>query len=106
MTGAFGGNGEAIELTRQADCKVADVDHFLDFADSFGEDLARLQCDQLPQFFAMFAQHLTQQTDQFTTYGCRYLAPGLKCGMGIGDRALGLRCGVGFEGGDHLAVAW
>ena len=35
------GDGQAVELTRQANCKVADVDHFLHFAQPFLGDLAR-----------------------------------------------------------------
>ena len=43
---ALRGDGEAVELARQADGEVADVDHLLDLAGPFGDDLADLDGDQ------------------------------------------------------------
>ena len=37
---ALGGDGQAVELAREADGEVADVDHLLHFAFALGEDLA------------------------------------------------------------------
>jgi hypothetical protein len=36
VAGAFGGDGQTVELAREADGEIADVDHFLDFAEAFG----------------------------------------------------------------------
>jgi hypothetical protein len=49
VLGALGGQREAVELARQADREVADVDHFLHFARAFGRDLAGLQRDEAAQ---------------------------------------------------------
>jgi hypothetical protein len=48
---------EAVQLARQADREVADVDHLLHFAEALGEDLAVLERDQQPRssFFARSA---------------------------------------------------
>ncbi len=40
VLGTLGCDRQAVELARQADCEIADVDHFLDFAKTFGCDLA------------------------------------------------------------------
>ena len=42
MAGSLGGDGEAVELARQADGVVANVDHLLHFAARLGDDLAGL----------------------------------------------------------------
>ncbi len=44
--GALGWDGEAGELAREAGCEGADVDHLLDFAVAFGEELAGLDGDE------------------------------------------------------------
>ena len=44
--GPLGGDGQAVELARQADGEVADVDHLLHFAEALLRDLARLERDQ------------------------------------------------------------
>ena len=46
VAGALGGDGQAVELARQADGEIADVDHLLHFAEAFGRDLAGFDRDQ------------------------------------------------------------
>ena len=46
VAGAFRRHRQSIELPGQADGKVADIDHLLDFADSLGANLAGLQGHQ------------------------------------------------------------
>jgi hypothetical protein len=48
VAGALAVHGEAIELARQADGEVGDVDHLLHLALAFGQDLAHLAADQAP----------------------------------------------------------
>src|SRR6185437_16071184 len=60
MAGAFGCDGETIELARQADREVADVDHLLHFAKAFLENLARLQCNEPSELFLVRAQFLAE----------------------------------------------
>ena len=45
-SGALGVHGQAVELARETDREVADVDHLLDLAQALGQDLAHLQRDQ------------------------------------------------------------
>jgi hypothetical protein len=39
VPGAFAGDGQAVQLARQADGEIADVDHFLHFAQAFAETI-------------------------------------------------------------------
>ncbi|MNL85033.1 hypothetical protein D3C87_2132010 [compost metagenome] len=46
MAGTLGGDRQAVKLAGQTDCEIADVDHFLDFAEPFGGDLAGFDRNQ------------------------------------------------------------
>src|SRR6516162_9670108 len=75
----FAGNGEAIELTRQADCEVADVDHLLHLAESLGADLAGLYGDKLAKRRLERAELFPQEPNEFATLRCGHRAPPRKC---------------------------
>ena len=47
--GPLGGHRQAVELARQADREVADVDHLLHLAAAFGADLAHLEAHQVAE---------------------------------------------------------
>ncbi len=64
VVGALGGDGQAVELARQADREVADVDHLLHFAEAFGDDLAGLERDQAAELGLGGAQLLAEQPHQ------------------------------------------
>jgi hypothetical protein len=61
VAGPLRGDGEAVELARQADREVADVDHLLNFAKALLQDLAGLQADQPAERLLVLAQHLAEQ---------------------------------------------
>ncbi len=44
--GAFGGDGQAAELTRKTGGEGADIDHLLHLAETFAQDLAGFDGDQ------------------------------------------------------------
>ena len=46
MAGTFAGDGQAVELARQTDREIADVDHLLHFAEAFLQDLAGFERDE------------------------------------------------------------
>ena len=56
----LGVHGEAVELAREPDAEVADVDHLLDFALSLGADLSHLEGDQVPEGLLELAQGVTK----------------------------------------------
>ena len=64
VVGPLAGDGQAVELARQADREVADVDHLLDFAEALLDDLAGFERDQLGEHRLGLAQLLAEQADQ------------------------------------------
>ena len=79
-------NGQAIQLARQTDRKIADINHLLHFAQPLGADLAHFKRYQLTQCLFVGTQHFTKQTHQFTTLRCRDGAPAPERGVGaLGD---------------------
>ena len=73
--GRSGGDGETVKLAREADREIADVDHFLDFAEAFGRDLAGLDRDQLAQGRLVIAQLVPEQANELAPFGCGNRAP-------------------------------
>ncbi len=61
---SLAGDRQAVQLARQADGEVADVDHLLDLAETLGADLAGLDRHQLTEVGLVLAQQLTEPADQ------------------------------------------
>ena len=76
VAGTLGCDGKTVQLAREAHREVADIDHFLDFAEAFLGDLARLPGHQFAEFGLVPTQFLAEQPHQFTTARRRHLAPG------------------------------
>ncbi len=64
MVGALGLDRQAVELARQADGEVADVDHLLHFAEPLGLDLADFDRHQPAELGLGGAQFLAEQADE------------------------------------------
>ena len=56
MAGALAVHGEAVELAREADGEIGDVDHLLHLAEALGQDLAHFERDQRAQVLLVRAQ--------------------------------------------------
>ena len=54
---------ETVELSRQADGEVGDVDHLLDFALTLCLDLPHLECDEGTERLPVLAQQVSDDTD-------------------------------------------
>ena len=52
-------HGQTVELAAEADCEITDVDHFLDFAKSFGTDFAHFESDELAKRLLVFTEQIT-----------------------------------------------
>ncbi len=98
MLAAFGGDRQAVDLARQADGEIADVDHFLHFAKAFGGHLADFERDELAEIGLVGAKFFAKQADQFAALRCRNDAPGQKCLVCPVDGGLG----VGVRGFRHI----
>ena len=75
MPGALAGDGQAVQLARQPDGEIADVDHFLHFAQPFLQDLAGLDGHQPPERLLVRAHQLAEPAHQLTAPGRRHAAP-------------------------------
>ncbi len=108
VLGALGGDGQAVELARQADREVADVDHLLHLAQALGADLAGLDRHQPSELRLELAQLLAQQAHQLTATRRRHGAPSEVGRMRAPD-LVGHRAGVvlgqarGFLAGQRRA---
>src|SRR5262249_47355331 len=101
--GAFGGDSQAIELARQANGEVANVDHLLNLAEAFGDDLADLDGHETAKCFLVHPQLLSEQADKLAAIGRRRIAPGEKGFLRPLDRLPSLGRTVLVYVGDDLA---
>ena len=88
VLGALGGNGEAGELAREAGGEGADVDHLLDFAVAFGEDLAGFDGDEAAEGFEVGAKLFAEEADEFAALRGWDVAPLEEGGVSLGDGLL------------------
>ena len=79
------GDGEAVELARQADGEVADVDHLLHLALALVRILPVSMRDELAERRLGRAQLLAEQADQLAAPRRRHLAPDLERAVRLGD---------------------
>ena len=75
VAGTLRSDGEAVELARQAHGKIANINHFLHFAQAFLGNFARFPRHQLTQCLLVFAQNIAQQAHQLATARRRHIAP-------------------------------
>ena len=67
-----------MQLPRQADGEIADVDHLLNFAQALGDDLADFERHQRAKRLFRGAQFLAEEAHELAPAGRRNLAPGEK----------------------------
>ena len=103
VLGALADRREAVELAREAEREVADVDHLLDLALALGEDLAGLERDEAAELALGAAQLLAEQADQLAAARRRHGTPLRERGLRGADRPLGLLAGGRCDPGDLLA---
>jgi hypothetical protein len=82
---SLGVHGVSVELPGLAHGKVADVDHLLDFTQSFLEGFAHLVGHQGSQWLLISPELMADLADNLSPPGCRHLSP-LQKGL-VGGRA-------------------
>lgn len=82
---SFAGDGEAVELARDSDGEIADVDHLLDFAAAFFEDLAAFEADEGGEVFFVLAKFVSELPDELASFGTWDIAPGAECLYALGN---------------------
>ena len=90
VPGPLGGDGLAVQLPRQADGELADVDHLLHLAEGLGGDLARLDGDQRGEIGLVLDEQLAEPRHQRAAHRCRGRAPRRERLRRFGDRGVGL----------------
>ena len=96
-------DGEAVELTRQTDGEIADVDHLLYFAFTLRLDLPHLECHQGAEWFLVFAEQVPEFADVVTPLGCGKHPPSLERVNRRPDHALIVVAISAGDGGDLLS---
>jgi hypothetical protein len=91
MARALRGHRAALQLPRQADREVADVDHLLDLTERFGRDLPGLDRDQLSDLGLVLVQERAEALDERPANGRGHRAPARERGPGRRDRRIHLR---------------
>ena len=81
----------AVELPREADGEVADVDHLLHLAEPLLRDLPDLERDERAERLLLAAQLLAEQPHELAPVGPGQVAPGRKAARGAGDGGIGCR---------------
>ncbi|KGS35373.1 hypothetical protein X945_5803 [Burkholderia pseudomallei ABCPW 107] len=104
VAGALGRDRQAVKLPRQADREIADIDHFLHFAEPLGRDLARLERDEPAERGLVLAQHVAEHAHELAAHRRGHRAPFEERLMRGVDLAFGVRRGVGGERGERRAV--
>src|SRR3954451_17496103 len=79
--GALARDRETVQLPRQPDGEVADVDHLLDLPEALRADLAGLDGNELAELRLVRPEQLPEPADHVAARGCRRRAPG---GEGLG----------------------
>ena len=75
MLGPFGRDRFSVQLSREADGEVADVDRFLHLAAALGDRLAGFERDQPAQLVVVRTQLFTEQTHEFAAARRGHRAP-------------------------------
>ncbi len=70
VTGSLGMHGQTVELTGEANGKIADIDHFLNFADTLCSDLIHFKGYQLPERFLIFPESVGQIPYDQSSFWC------------------------------------
>src|ERR1700737_2748186 len=91
---ALGSNGQTIKLTGKPHGEVADVDHLLDFAETFRLDLADLDGHESAEEALVGPQLFAKEPHEFTALRTRDQAPFEESRMRLLDR----RSSMGFGG--------
>lgn len=103
VAGPLRGDGAPVQLARETDRELADIDHLLHFAEGFGGDLAGLDGHQRAQIGLVLDEQLTQPGHERAAHRCRGGAPRGKGLRRFGDRRIRIGGGALRNGEEHFA---
>ena len=84
MLRAFGGDGEAVELARETNGEITNINHLLHFTLAFGDDFAGFEADEGSEFHLGLAQGVAELADEFAAFGGGDSLPELEGVLGFG----------------------
>ncbi len=79
MTRALGRDRAAVQLAREADREVADVDHLLHLAETLLRDLPDFQRDERAERLLLAAQLVAEEPDELAAMRAWDVAPRGEC---------------------------
>src|SRR5262245_17580730 len=101
---ALAGDRQAVELARETDGEIADIDHLLDFPQTLGADLSRLEGDQHPQVVLYLPKRISQLPDDFAALRRRHHPPAKECLLSVFDNHFIVGPGGGSDARQWLTV--
>ncbi len=101
---ALGMHGQTVKLTGKSHSEITDVNHFLNFTQTFLERFTHFIRNQLTQRLFVFADLFSKLTNHFSTLRCRNCAPNFECFLSFQDHCFVFCFGSSVYGGDQLAV--
>jgi hypothetical protein len=104
VAGALGADRPAVQLARESDGELADVDHLLDLTAGLGSDLADLEADEGGEVVLVLAEQFAEAAHQPAADRCRHGAPGLERLAGTGHRVVHLRRVLPADGEQRRSV--
>src|SRR5437667_8557863 len=88
MLRPFRSDRQAVKLARKAHCKIANINHLLYFAFSFGQDFSRLERHEPPEIMLGLAQRIAKLTNEITAPRSGDGLPTAKCLLRAPNRLL------------------
>src|SRR5258705_278444 len=104
MLRPFRSNSQSIELARETDREIANIDHLLHLALPFCGDFPGFQCDERAQLALGIAESVAKLADDVAALRSRHLLPLTKRSLGALYRALVFVGCRHPDRGEHLAV--
>src|SRR5260370_10285212 len=95
MVRPLGLNRETVKHARLADSEIADVNHLLNFAFTFGNDLAGLESDELTKLMFQLAQRISESANGIATDRAGRSSPFFERFLRTRDRGLVILVGGG-----------
>ena len=93
MARALGGDAEAVQLARESDREVADVNHLLHFTQCLGADLAGLDLHESREIVLVPAEFFAEEADHLATARSGNITPRREDVGREGERGIDVRCG-------------
>src|ERR1043165_5792648 len=100
MVGTLGVNGEAVELPRQTDREISDVDALLNFAIALRLDFAAFERDERSQRIFLIPKCIADQADNFTAMRGRQFSPMFLCNYDAANQRFIFRATLQFDRSD------